>query len=884
MRWNKKAGVAAAGWLLFFLGGLPGTAEAQKLKITPPSPVVEGGGTVHFSANKSVLWSLAPGSQGSIDADGTYHAPQRVKAKQSFQGCQILPNNHIFNVRVDNLPEESKSRAWIKTAGGGSVNYLPSFPWNTINPSTPAKDMKFLYTPKNSGPFRIPPYPSVEMESGWFTPPFSGVDRHLIAIDPTTCDIQEMYNLYAAGANEAQCPSCTSQSGVRYSALTYDLPRNGSTDAASMFLVPLTLHLQEIEAALANKGTIQHALRFTISAPSNSFTWPALASAAYGEGDRMLMGARLRLRSNFDVSRFKNPATRLLLTQLKEYGLILADGGLNWQVQADSVNYPPEVMAAFVEVNRVVQPADLQVVDVSGLKMSDTSGETPVDAETVVATARGNPSQRAIAPVVLEGVTVGTTHFEEYIQVGAKPIQLEAWVNGTPNRALTWKLSAPVGSLSPTGLYTPPSSVNDREIVTATVSSAADPEAARTIQITVIPAGTIRINVGGSRPYKDSQGHIWMAGFGYDRGWNYDNGGTYPKVPDVPLYQLMHYSDQDMEFRFHVPNGNYRLLGKFAEGEYGPGQKLFHLETQGNVVYRNVDVDTMAGGQRMPLDLDMPAVVTDGTLLLVLRHVIGPHVNISSLEIQSDPGTPRMVVIPGVTRVFAAHALQFYSVGWFLPSSATWSINPPFGTIDANGLYRAPLDHPAADTPVTVTAVSKASPSISGSTKLVVPATIPAVRINCGGSGFTDPAGNVWSADTYFAGDTVSYSGDGVPIQGARGLEEIYRSSRYNYKGQGSFHYRIPLANGEYSVVLKWAEYRDAPQQGLMGVAINGKAVLSKFDPTVSAGGVHIAFDKTFRTPVTNGVLDIEFTAQSSVYMGAWISGIEAVPIQGAGR
>ena len=876
--------MVAGCWLLSMFGVLCGDAGAQSLKITPASPVVEGGGTVHFSANKDVVWSLAPGSLGSIDPDGTYHAPPRVKAKQSFQGCQILPNNHIFNVRVDNLPEESKSRAWIAKAGAGSVNYLPSFPWNTINSSTPAQDIKFVYTPKNSGRFRIPPYPSVEMESGWFTPPFSGVDRHLIAIDSSTCEIQEMYNLYPVGANEAQCPTCTSQSGVHYPALSYGLPVNGSTDAASMFLTPLTLHLQEIEAALANKGSIQHALRFTISAPSSSFTWPALASAAYGEGDRMLMGARLRLRPNFDISKFKNPATRLLLTQLKEYGLILADAGLNWQVQADSVNYPPEVMAAFGEVSRAVQPADLQVVDVSGLKISDATGETPVDAEAVVATNRSNPSQKARADVVLRGVTVGTEHFEEYVQAGAQPFQLAAWVNGTPNRSLIWKLSAPVGSLSSTGLYTPPGRANDREIVTATVSSAADPEAARTIQITVIPAGTIRINVGGSTPYKDSQGHIWMAGFGYNRGWNYDNGGPYPKVPDVPLYQFMHYSDQDMAFRFHVPNGNYKLTGKFAEGETGPGQKIFHLETQGNVVYRDVDVNAMSGGQRKPLDLDMPAVVTDGTLLFVLRHVIGPHVNISSLEIQSDPGTPRMIAIPSESKVFAAHSQQFYAVGWFLPSAATWSINPAFGSIDASGLYRTPLDHPASDTTVTVTAVSKTNPSISGSTKLVVPAAIPAVRINCGGSGFIDPSGNLWSADTDFVGDTVSYSGDGVPIKGAKGLEEIYRTSRYNYKGQGSFHYRIPLANGEYSVVLKWAEYRDTPQQGIMDVAINGKTVLSKFDPTALAGGVHIAYDKTFQASVTKGILDIQFTAQSSVYMGAWISGIEAVPIQNAGR
>src|SRR6266481_2109598 len=72
-------------------------------------------------------WSY-PGCAGTIDPDGTYHAPQLVKAQQSYGGFQVLPNNHILNTRIDSLPVNASSTTWIAGAGTIPVNYLPSFP------------------------------------------------------------------------------------------------------------------------------------------------------------------------------------------------------------------------------------------------------------------------------------------------------------------------------------------------------------------------------------------------------------------------------------------------------------------------------------------------------------------------------------------------------------------------------------------------------------------------------------------------------------------------------------------------------------------------------------------------------------------------------------
>jgi hypothetical protein len=47
------------------------------------------------------------------------------------------------------------------------------------------------------------------------------------------------------------------------------------------------------------------------------------------------MGLRLRLKASVDLSSYTGPAL-VILTAMKEYGLILADNGSNWYVTGDS--------------------------------------------------------------------------------------------------------------------------------------------------------------------------------------------------------------------------------------------------------------------------------------------------------------------------------------------------------------------------------------------------------------------------------------------------------------------------------------------------------------------------------------------------------------------
>jgi len=113
--------------------------------------------------------------------------------------------------------------------------------------------------------------------------------------------------------------------------------------------MPLQLGLQEIEQAVATSGSINHALRatFGIGFECTCFLWPAMQTAT--DGATLPFGARARLKSTFDISSYSATA-KILLTQLKNYGLINADGGNNWPMSTQYTRWPPTYLTAFTAV------------------------------------------------------------------------------------------------------------------------------------------------------------------------------------------------------------------------------------------------------------------------------------------------------------------------------------------------------------------------------------------------------------------------------------------------------------------------------------------------------------------------------------------------------
>ncbi len=843
--------------------------------VSPSNVSVAAGQTVKFSASVPVAWSMAPGSQGSISQDGTYTAPSNIKAKQHVHGCQVLPNNHIFNTKVDTLPVHPSSSAWLSQtyAKNGSVNYLRNYNFNIIDSNTPQQNMIFAYTPANNGPFRILGWPEAKIQGGWFSGPF-GLDRHLFSVDKDTCDAEEIYNYYAAGANTANnCPTCTSQSGTKYSLNSYNLPPTGATDAAGMQILPLTLRAQEFIRAVETGGSINHALRFTLinSNLARAFIWPATTNAYAGSG-LIPYGARFRLQSSFPETGLSAGA-KVLVRQLKEYGIIMSDGGLQWQIPIDDGYLPDPLANALKEIASKVKPENMEAVDISGLMVSSSSGKTNSGSETVIATdTNGNTVS---VDIVLKGTALGLKENKYIVQAGSSGFTIPNFLSNASNSGVSWTLTPNVGSINSSGFYVPPATLSTPQIVVAKVASLEDQAIYAQATLSVIPPGTMRFSRDtGFGP--DSRGNTWMPLKLLEQaGWFYY--ATVNTANDAGLYTLPYNYFDDQYYEFYLPNGDYKITGKFTEPSSDANRVKMHLEAQGNIIYRDVDLFASVGVNN-PIDFVLPAKVQNGKLQFVIRKVSGYVTKISALQIEPDTGAASVQVFPqNSASLNIGESRQFYAVTSKTSSNQiNWSVSP-VGSIDSSGLYKAPLNALANDTNVIVTAQSISNPELKSTSSFILKAGIPEIRVNAGGTGFTDASGNKWSGDYGYTGTSVSYSGTSQIAGTTADLQKLYQTRRYNYHWQPKFEYSFTVANGSYSVKLHWAEYQSTDQKLKMDVKINGNTVLTDFDPTAAAGGVQKAYTRTFNTDVTNNQILIEFIPKPSTYIGASINGIEII-------
>jgi hypothetical protein len=648
--------------LLIFATVMAGNLALAQVVITPSKPaVVNPGGTFKFAANVPVAWSMLPGSKGTIDSDGTYHAPANATAQQSVGGCQLLPNDHIINTRIDNLPVNANSSTWLGASFLAGINYTDAttMPINYADNSTPTQNVVFQYTPANNGPFTFPVWPNGKLQNGWFDA--LSLDAHEYTVNPATCAINEIYAYFTDSR------PYNSIAGIKYNSLDYALP-GAATDAGGMTMLPLILRLQEWKNAVAAGGTINHALRVAMrgGAIQNLVTlWPA-TTPDYTGGGIIPFGARFRLKSSFDISSY-DAYTQVLLKQLQQYGLILDDTGFgSWAISAEKTKYPFEYSNALAVMSNIpFTAANFEAVDESSLEVSAISGAT-TSCECVVATgAAGKSMQR----VILQAVTIGLPQNQLYIQAATPAKQLYAFVNGTSNTGVTWTMSPSLGTVTSGGLYTPPATVSGSSATTITATSNANPSAVATMAVVILPAGPIRIDMAGpcasgltviaspsyncsTAPFIDSHGNVWQAETGDDGGGvNNCGNGPWPTIPDIQLYKVSYAASGDMRFDLTVPNGTYTITGKFGNScpyNSSVGSQVFNLEAQGKIYYSNVDVTAAAGGPFKPRDYTLSGVpVSNGQLSFVIRFVKGSvGTMISALEIDPDTTTTAPSVTP----------------------------------------------------------------------------------------------------------------------------------------------------------------------------------------------------------------------------------------------
>lgn len=282
------------------------------------------------------------------------------EADAIFSALEILPPDNPWNQLVDDWPPHPNSDAMIASIGPEKpLRYNPDMGLVIVPPNQPRVEVKIVNYPDESdkGPFPVPENMPIE---GW--PVYyqrhqegqrltledvqrdklgRGGDRHGIVVDPVN---RMLYEFYVAKRTDTGWQAAQ--------ASIFDLKTNKlrpigwtSADAAGLPIFPAVVRYDELK-----RGIVEHAMRVTVTKTRRAFVAPATHYASRHENPEYpRMGERLRLKADFDVSRF-SPEVQAILKGLKKYGMFVADNGIDWAI---SVAPDPRIPDLHAELRRI---------------------------------------------------------------------------------------------------------------------------------------------------------------------------------------------------------------------------------------------------------------------------------------------------------------------------------------------------------------------------------------------------------------------------------------------------------------------------------------------------------------------------------------------------
>ena len=262
------------------------------------------------------------------------------EADKIVAAMQIFPADNPWNQDISKWPVHANSANIVASIGAKKpLRYNPDMAYVFVPPDFPKAKFKVVSYPDESDivPFPIPPGLPIE---GW---PANykrsaklknlslddvqrdkikeGGDRHASMVDPVNGMLYEFYQ-----AKKTDAGWQAAQSSV------FDLKSNKlrpdtwtSTDAAGLPIFPAIIRYDELQ-----RGMVEHAMRVTVVKSRRAYVHPATHFASpHKDPNLPRMGERLRLKADFDISKF-SPPVQAILKGLQKYGMLVADNGLDW--------------------------------------------------------------------------------------------------------------------------------------------------------------------------------------------------------------------------------------------------------------------------------------------------------------------------------------------------------------------------------------------------------------------------------------------------------------------------------------------------------------------------------------------------------------------------
>jgi hypothetical protein len=253
----------------------------------------------------------------------------------NLNGFVPFPSNNVWNTNIASAPVDPNSAAITRAPGFARLSLHPDFgaesiygiPYVVVDSSiTPSVPINVIDYP-SEGDVVVAPYPAtapieggLDGCTGW--PDTYEGDAHVLVLDRARCELYETYNTH-------HCNGLWNASGETiWDMRNYETRPWGwsSSDAAGLPIFPGLVRYDEIAS-----GAIPHALRFTMQQTKNDanngyFVYPASHAAGNYWGVSNVMGMRIRLKASFDISGYSK-VNQIILTAMKQYGMILADNG-----------------------------------------------------------------------------------------------------------------------------------------------------------------------------------------------------------------------------------------------------------------------------------------------------------------------------------------------------------------------------------------------------------------------------------------------------------------------------------------------------------------------------------------------------------------------------
>jgi hypothetical protein len=244
-------------------------------------------------------------------------------SQSGLGNCQLFPNSGSFyapyNVNISRYPVNANSANYMATYRGhlhANFGYAPNtgIPINIVPRNQPFVPITFTKYPGESdpGPYPIPDNARLEGENG-------GSDHHLIVLRQGTCEDYEMFQ-----AAHSRRGGWTAANGAKFNLKTGNRRHLfwTSADAAGTPIIAGLIRCDET----AN-GSIDHAMNLVIAEPTqHGFIYPGTHwNTRFTNPDYLPMGARLRIKTSYNLSRFTGQAL-IIARAGKQYGFIVMDG------------------------------------------------------------------------------------------------------------------------------------------------------------------------------------------------------------------------------------------------------------------------------------------------------------------------------------------------------------------------------------------------------------------------------------------------------------------------------------------------------------------------------------------------------------------------------